>query len=198
MKIWLAIIVILASLTQCNRSDIRDSVEQKLEDYPNSTLQDLYKSYFQDYFGPGHMIQDTSAAMRYLEYELGLDDYTDTILLDPTGYRGHFYRVNLVLIKNGTIPKDEFFNLFIRSVNSVEGISMEEWKMEWADILEEIKPYADQLQRFESDREYIDSLIKAGEYVVHHSELFLETYHPHYRIIHRDLFDQHLKKYLGN
>ena len=31
---------------------IKKSVERQLNDYPKSTLQDLYKSFFQDRFGP--------------------------------------------------------------------------------------------------------------------------------------------------
>ena len=42
--------------------------------FPKSTLQDLYKSFFQDRFGPGHIIADEASAMRYLQYELATMD----------------------------------------------------------------------------------------------------------------------------
>ena len=41
-----------------------------LSNYPQSTLQDVYKSCFQDYFGPAHIISNREAARRYIEYEL--------------------------------------------------------------------------------------------------------------------------------
>jgi len=32
----------------------------------------------------------------------------------------------------------------------------------------------------------IDSVLNSGKYVIHHSEQYIETYDPHYRIIHVD------------
>lgn len=177
------------------RAVIRESVKDKLETYPASTLRDLYKSYFQDYYGPGHLISDTTRARKYLEYELGMDDYRDTLLLDPTGYEGNFYRVNLLLLKNGVIPKDVFMKYFLESAASVEPLPIPEWREKWEVILGEIDAVASELPGYAADREFIDSLLREGEFVVHHSDLFLETYHPHYRIIHRDIFEDHLSDY---
>ena len=192
----LAVLLFFSSCMDQNKKMIRDSLQAKLECYPESTLQDLYKSYFQDYFGPGHMISDTVAARKYLEFELAMDDYTDTVLLEKTGYRGNFYRVNLLLVKEGVIPKNIFLKYFIESVNSVEGISMEEWKREWAMILSEAEAFSGEISSFEQDKAFIDSLLNSGNYVVHHSKQYLEAYHPHYRIIHREIFDTYLSEYL--
>lgn len=192
----IAVMFIFSSCGDQNRKLIRDSLSAKLESYPESTLQDLYKSYFQDYFGPGHMISDTAAARKYLEYELNMDDYSDTVLLEKTGYRGNFYRVNLLLVKEGVIPKDLFLKHFIESVNSVQGISIEEWKREWAIIISEAEAIAGEISSFDQDKAFIDSLLNSGNYVVHHSEKYLEAYHPHYRIIHREIFDTYLSEYL--
>jgi hypothetical protein len=203
--IWrtgLLILLVLGSTGQgCNtptRHRIETSVREKLTMYPASTLQDLYKSYFQDYFGPGHLITDTVAARKYLEHEIGQEDYRDTLWLESTGYHGNFYRVNLVLIKNGTIPIDTFFRYFISSVNTVTGISMDRWKREWNIILDVIDGMDPDLPNYASDRQMIDSLLNTGDYVVHHSDLYIDTYHPHYRIIHRQLFEDHLRKYIDS
>ena len=191
---WLLTVFLLIFIPACGpgkKEMISESVIRHMEIYPFSTLQDLYKSYFQDYFGPGHMIGNPDAAWKYLEYELEQDDYTDTVMLFPTGYKGNFVRVNLQLIRNGALPATAFMEEFIKSANAVTGISMEAWKKEWGKILAVIGEMSPGLPGFEGDRRYIDSLLAEGEYMVHHSQLFMETYHPHYRIIHRDVFEAH-------
>ena len=171
-------------------------MEQKLTQYPASTLKDLYKSYFQDYFGPGHLIKDTAAARGYLFRELERAERFDTVLLEPTGYLHNFYRVNLVLIRDGVIPVDTFMHYFVKSVNSVEPIPVESWKKEWEVIREVIREVRPGLSNFSKDERFIDSLLQEGEYVVHHSKSYLDHYHPHYRLVHRDMFDEHLSGYL--
>ncbi|MEX0987037.1 MAG: hypothetical protein WD052_06120 [Bacteroidales bacterium] len=197
LLLFLLVLLFLSACRDQQTEIIRASVEKKLALYPKSTLCDLYKSYFQDYFGPGHLIHDTAGARRYMEYELGMDDYRDTVMLSLTGYKGNFYRVNLQLIKDGTIPKHLFLNHFIESANAVEGISVETWKIEWDKIFVVIEAIAGDLPDFQEDKRFIETLINRGEYVVHHSEKYLEAYHPHYRIIHKPIFDEHLAGYLG-
>lgn len=196
---WLLTGLLMLIIPACmpgEQAKIKESVIRHQESYPSSTLQDLYKFYFQDYFGPGHMISNPDAAGKYLEYELEQNDYIDTVMLFPTGYKGNFLRVNLQLIKDGTLPKSVFMQHFIQSANAVTGISMEDWREEWGRILSVIREVSPGLPGFEADRQRIDSLLEEGEYVVHHSTLFLETYHPHYRIIQRDVFEENFSDYL--
>ena len=49
---------------------MRSAIERQLVTYPESTLQDIYKSFYQEHFGPGHIISDTASARRYLMREL--------------------------------------------------------------------------------------------------------------------------------
>lgn len=201
MTKWLMTALFMFFISSCGSGEktlIKQSVSRHLDSYPSSTLQDLYKFYFQDYFGPGHMINDPVAAEKYLDYELKQDDYKDTVMLFPTGYKGNFVRVNLQLIKEGTLSKTVFMEHFIRSANAVSGISMEQWREEWGRILGVIREVAPGLPGFEADRQRIDSLLERGEYVVHHSPLFMDTYHPHYRIIHRNLFEENFSSYVSD
>ena len=39
---------------------VRVAVSRQMQKYPKSTLKDLYKNFFQDKFGPGHIIGDTT------------------------------------------------------------------------------------------------------------------------------------------
>ena len=49
---------------------IREAVEGELRLHPEARLTDIYKFFFQDEFGPGHMIPSRKAAMSYLDFEL--------------------------------------------------------------------------------------------------------------------------------
>jgi hypothetical protein len=96
-----------------------------MELYPESTLRDLYKNFFQDRFGPGHIIADNSAADRYLRYELNTAEGFEGLDYEPTGYEGRFYRVNLGVIADGRVPYEKYFDAFVRSVNNIKPISIE-------------------------------------------------------------------------
>ena len=183
-----AVLILLFSCKETTSERIRTAVENQLNRYPESTLQDLYKNFFQDYFGPGHLIRDTTSAGAYLDSELASFDNTAGAYYEPTGYNGHFYRVHLAVIKEGIISRDALFDAFIRSVNKIQPISIEAWKKEWILIDSVIQTMHLPLAHYTQDRENICSLLEQGKYVMHHSELFTKKYDPHYRIIEREIF----------
>ena len=47
---------------------IRAMCAEMAEKYPQSTLQDVYKSCFQDFFGAEHLLSDTAAAQAVHDY----------------------------------------------------------------------------------------------------------------------------------
>ena len=193
---YLTAVALLVVATACTgdgtRERIRQSVERQMERYPHSTLRDLYKNYFQDRFGPGHIIADEKAADNYLRYELEHaatmegDDY------EPTGYEERFMRVNLSVIADGRVPYDKYLSAFVRSVNGIEPITVEQWREEWKVIDEVINEMNLNLPDYEADRAEIWTLLERGEYVMHHSKLFEQHYDPHYRIIEREIFQREI------
>ena len=103
----LLFLALIISLTSCNNkkdNNIRTSILQQIVVYPKSTLCDIYKSFFQDRFGPGHLISDTTIAGLYLRKELSTMTESLTPDYEPTGCEGNFYRVNLSVIKEGKVP----------------------------------------------------------------------------------------------
>lgn len=175
---------------------VKEAVVRQMETYPQSTLKDLYKNFFQDKFGPGHLIADTAAAGNYIRRELASFTTSDGLLLEPTGWEGRFYRVNLSLLKDGTIPYAAFFDAFIRSVNSIDPIPVAAWHIEWREIERIISGMELNLPNYEADRDSIEEKLSFGEYVGHHSEQFEKHYSPHYRIISKEIFDAELRPYL--
>ena len=51
-------------------------------------------------------------------------------------------------------------------------------------------------ENFEEDLEMIHSILNKGEYAVHHSDIYNAEYHPHYRIIEKEIFEEEILKEL--
>jgi len=171
---------------------IKKSVERQLSDYPKSTLQDLYKSFFQDRFGPGHLVNDTSTAGNYLRYELNNSESFHERYYEPTGYENNYYRVNLSVLKENKISYQKYFDAFLRSVEKIDLDAISEWKEEWSEIESVIISMNLDLENFEEDLEMIHSVLEQGKYAVHHSEIYNSEYQPHYRIIEKKIFEEEI------
>lgn len=171
---------------------VRESVAQQIKIHPESTLRDLYKSFFQDRFGPGHIISNTDAARQYLLREL--DSYTTVSgeMVEPTGWEHNFYRVNLAVIKKGFISSELLLDALVRSANDVEPVSVEKWREEWAGIEKIIRNMNLSLPDYDKDLAEITDKLQRGAYVGHHSETYSKAYDPHYRIISREIYEREI------
>lgn len=175
---------------------VRQAVTRQMETYPKSTLKDLYKNFFQDKFGPGHIISDTTGAGNYLRRELASYAVAEGALAEPTGWEGNFFRVNLSVIKNNQIPYDRYFDAFVRSVNGIRPVPVSEWQKEWHRIEAVIRSMNLSLPGYEEDQAEIEERLDKGEYVGHHSKVFEDTYSPHYRIISKEIFEKEILPFL--
>ena len=168
-----------------DRPDYQSVVGEMLRKYPDSQLRDIYKSFFQDRFGPGHLVSDTLAARRYLHRELMEMGESAMPYYEPAGAGENYYRVSLAVIRDGIITEDEFFNAFLESARKVTFPTIEDWTAEWHDILKTIPT---DLENYTADKAMIDSVLSSGSYAVHHSRRFNASYHPHYRLIDKSTF----------
>ncbi len=187
--------LILTKTTDCcplSVDKIKEAVERQLRDYPKSTLQDLYKSFFQDRFGPGHLVNDTSSAGKYLRYELNNSDSFHKMYYEPTGCDTNYYRVNLSVLKENKISYQKYFDAFLRSVEKIDLDAISEWKDEWSEIETVIISMNLDLENFEEDLKMIHSVLEQGKYAVHHSEIYNSEYQPHYRIIEKTIFEEEI------
>ena len=176
--------------TKCIDADaVRVAVERMMADYPHSTLQDIYKSFFQDNFGPGHAVPDSARAAAWLHSELEKVDRLDVPLYEPTGYKGNYYRVSLAAIASGKVQADALLSAFLRSVRAVQPSKVAAWVNEWELIESIIAAMEFSLPNYEADAKAIAAMLAGGHYAVHHSRLYNEHYAPHYRIIAKDIFE---------
>lgn len=171
---------------------VRRAVERQMQRYPKSTLKDLYKNFFQDQYGPGHLVADTAAAGKYLRQELASYTALSGEVAESTGWKGNFLRVNLWVVKTNQIPYPVFFDAFLRSVNGIDPLPVAEWQKRWNRIEAIIRSMNLPLPSYEEDRKEIQNRLDRGEYVGHHSKVFEDTYRPHYRIIRKEIFEKEL------
>ena len=80
-------------------------LKEQIKNHPNQTLQDVYKSCYQDEYGPGHLISNESSAINSLYQEINSieKDYNPITLIEQTGIYGNYLRVDLTLIRDGII-----------------------------------------------------------------------------------------------
>lgn len=207
---YLKLAVLLAAIflcVSCSQSGydtdaIRESVVWQMERYPQSTLRDLYKAFFQDAFGPGHLMSNAENAAEsmknYLqrECENAKSDVSVCERYEKTGWHGRFYRVDLSVINDGSVPFDIFLDAFLESAASFSLPDLDEWKQEWAVIEGEIHKLYPNLPDYETDKAGIDELLESGHYASHHSGQYNESYHPHYRLIEASIFENRILPYL--
>ena len=195
MKHFIHTLLLLFLLTACKQETaIEQAISRQMASHPASTFQDLYKNFFQEQFGPGHLVPDTTSAARYLRYELQTMDSESQTLYEPIGVEGRFVRVNLDVIKRGYIDFNTFLDAFLRSATCFELPAIDEWKEKWESIEQTaIGMGLDKtLPRFKEDSQAIDELLREGNYVMHHSPEYSEAYQPHYRLIERNIFEKEI------
>ena len=161
---------------------VRTLCEYMVSTYPQATLQDVYKTCYQDFFGAEHLMQDTATARKDLLYELEqmANDEVVMPMHEPTGFRHRFERINLALVRNGTMSEEALLQLFIEAAGKDNALH-DNWQDEWA----QIETIALQVQPAWQDEELQVVLQEAAHnnQAVRHSESFRNTYKPHYRII---------------
>ena len=184
--------------TTGNKSDrelIGEAIAIQMKDYPQSTLKDVYKNFFQDAFGPGHLMSDADDAQErmsnYLrsECELAKTDVDPSPYFVKIGWHGRFYRVNLSVINEGKVPFDVFLSAFMESAKIFVLPEIEDWRKAWSVIEDVFKEGGYEGSGFSEDSTAIRNLLDNGEYVSHHSEQYEKAYHPHYRLIEKSVFE---------
>lgn len=167
---------------------IVNALEYQRSRYPVSQYRDVYKNFMQDFFGPGHILNDTTASGKYLRHELQTTEVFDGPDYEPTGFQGNFYRVNIGLIKDGTIPYPLFFLTFVESVQGITPPDSATWMNTWKEIDDAITKSGWKFNNEEQDRQDLNKQFEEGNFIVHHSEAYDKAVNFHYRIISRDNF----------
>ena len=170
------------------------AIKRQMVTYPESTLQDIYKSFYQEHFGPGHIISDTASARRYLMRELSEMGETESPYFEPTGSQGDYVRVYLSAVADSRITAEQLLDAFVRSANLWQEPTIS-WMEKWEAIISIIQANKIELEGFETDLPMLTEAARNSQ-AVHHSRHYNEAYHPHYRIVERSIFERELMQAL--
>ena len=173
---------------------VRSAIERQLATYPESTLQDIYKSFYQEHFGPGHIISDPASARGYLMKELSEMNQTSSPYYEPTGSQGDYVRVYLSAIADSLITAEQLLDAFVESANSWQEPSVN-WLEKWGAVVSIIQANKMEIEDFEADLPLLNEAARNNQ-AVHHSHRYNEAYHPHYRIVERSIFERELRRAL--
>lgn len=192
------VLLIAASCDRAADEAIQAAIARQVEMYPLTTLQDVYKSFYQECFGPGHIIEDEYSAAAYFHQETSLstEEPYGGYLYEPTGANGDYYRVSLYAVKAGIIPSEVLLSAFLRSARPVTPEGIKTWKKTWRKVSRIASDF--NLPGYDSDKEALDDILASDspDKAVHHSDAYNSAYDPHYRIVEREIFDSEVKPYL--
>ena len=181
--IWCACAGTYAQTYRVPADSVRSLCEYMVRVYPAANLQDLYKTCYQDFFGPGHMINDSASARNYIHYEVEelRSERTngERIEDEPTGFRHRFVRLDLRRVVRGEISEEEVLHRFMDAANTATPVH-DNWAGEWA----QIETIALQVHPAWADAVLQQALREAAQAqrAVHQSEAYRKTYQPHYRL----------------
>lgn len=195
MKRGLLLSIALIMSVAVSAQDIRGFINRQLQNYPKSRLLDIYKSCFQDYMGAEHLVSDRQMVKAYLDEELNNTSLDDLMpwYYEPCGIEGNYVRVSLRTVKEGIIQENLLLDAFIRSANNKERPSVDSWREQWHKFIGTIEQMNLNLPSYSEDKQFIDSILSAGKYAISHSPDYREAYHPHYRIVERNIFEREIK-----
>jgi hypothetical protein len=183
------------SIYSCTVSDnkeelIQNAILEEMQLHPEARLVDIYKFFFQGTFGPGHLITEKQSALKYLQNELQSMTDFDSVLWQPVGYNKQYYRISLGLVKESTLSEEELFHAFVQSADSSALPSIEEWIKEWNFVLNIIETMNLKIINYEEDKSILDDMLKKGNILVRHSDIYRKLYHPHYRVVNNKQFEK--------
>lgn len=158
--------------------------------YPAMEPRDAVKLLYQSRFGGGHLIQNEESCMAYLRREYTATPQRDCPLLEDIG--NGFVRVMLSALDAHGYSAVQLGQDFIRCAASVQG-SMEEFQKTLA-ILTALTRQGKMPFSPQALENYLDGYAAAGFPAVSHSEAYRNTYHPAYRVLHRDYLPEEFRK----
>ena len=181
----LGVMMLSYSCINDNRA-IREMCQSIHNQYPLATLQDVYKTCYQDFFGAEHLMSDTAAARYYINLELEQCKNTDLSLMpkhEPTGFRHRFVRVNFSNIVDGELTEEQLVKMFINAAGKNNAFS-DDWTSEWRKIEKIAIETVPEWKNPKLQSELMEAA--EGHHAVRHSEAFRNNYNPHYRIVRQD------------
>ncbi len=96
----------------------------------------------------------------------------------------------LSAVSDSLITAEQLLDAFVRSANSWQEPTVS-WMEKWEAIVSIIQANKIELEDFETDLPLLNDAARNNQ-AVHHSRCYNVAYHPHYRIVERNIFEREL------
>jgi hypothetical protein len=181
------IYAILISVNSCSTTsnNLVDLISRQKHNYPEITVQDVYKLLYQSVFGVKHLLMDTVMSKKYLWQEYESITPKDEPLFENISLDGSIVRINLKSFKHKNLSLEQLLKVMKLSAESINGDPSE------------FKKYWDEYERMVINKELsfnIEEIRKYREKITphppeeHHSEIYIQRYSPSYRVVKKELF----------
>ena len=151
--------------------------------YPLMEPTDAVKLIYQNEFGGGHLIKDTSACLNFLRQEYDATPQKSNFpLIEEIG--NGFVRVNLAALNHSGLSVAELGDAFLQSAAQYHG-SRDSFRRKLS-ILVEMTQHGKMPFSADALQTYLEEYEKAGFPSVSHSEVYRNTYCPAYRVVLKD------------
>ena len=171
-----------------NSYDLEKLIRKHKEKRPQMTAQDVYKLLYQGVFGPLHFIEDSNEVRRDLEKEISAFSFFEEELIEPLNTGDTPIRVNLrPYIQQGLIIPT-LSDIFVFSTKQTYG-NMQDFVDSWSAFEGLVKAGKLDFNRASTVR-YGDFMAERNYPMEHHSDNYLKTYKPAYRVVDRELLDR--------
>lgn len=159
---------------------------QHLQRYPGMELVDIYKLLHQAAMGPGHAVEDPSAAKaRLLTEAAGLAAGPEDPIADPISPDGRLARVHLRAYLAAGHNLDVLANAFVQT--AATHAAAPDKLVKFCGCLGDLAAAGGiPFSRDEVER-YFEQIAARSYPVVHHSDSYRSQYHPAYRVVALDL-----------
>lgn len=154
--------------------------------YPNMKTNDYLKLIYQHCFGPRHFHGNPKPNVihDYILKEMDqMNQYKRPHLVD---IGNDYVRVDLMAIVEGRYTIEKIEEAFLKSMETT--IDIDYTNQLFQNCLDELLEMSQEgiiKIDFISLEQDIKQYLKQGIHPVHHSKQYSESYHPHYRVIHR-------------
>jgi hypothetical protein len=98
--------------------------------------------------------------------------------------------VFLSAVADSLVSAEELLDAFVRSANEFQE-PQTEWVTEWAEIVRTIRESKIAVEGFVEDEPALTEAARNNQ-AMHHSRAYNSAYHPHYRIVRRDIFEKEI------
>jgi hypothetical protein len=184
-RILLLFSIYLLFLTGCNKTNMENIFITQYQKYPNMEIRDYYKLLYQAEFGVKHLLIDTLKSKQYLVEEYNSISAKNELLYEYISGDHQIIRVNLSSFKYRKFSIDSLFEVMKKSaslISSNEKSFLEQWS-----ILKKLIEKGDIPLNHQIVSEY-EKIFLNGIKEEHHSEIFINKYNPHYRVVLKEVF----------